>query len=159
MHIKTALLAASSTVLLALTGCSSQGSFWNNPTEYLPSFLQPYRAPVAQGNLITSEMVAQLEPGMSAPQVQYILGLPLLRDQFHPFRWDYVYYYLPTKGEKQLRRLTVWFNQEGRVDHWSSDPMPTEEEADQLILGNINSFTPPAIDKEVDESPKAPEGK
>ena len=152
MQVNTILLAVGSTAILTLTGCSSSNSLWNNPAQYLPSFLQPYRIPVTQGNLVTNEMVAQLEVGMSAPQVQYILGLPLLRDQFHPYRWDYVYLYIPSKGEQQLRHLTIWFNQEGRVDRWVSDPMPSELQADQLILGTIKTFKPTSEDAKIDNS-------
>ncbi len=143
MQVKTILFTLGTTALLGLTGCTTQSKL-DRPdySRYLPGFLQPYRAPVTQGNLVTSDMVAQLAQGMSVAQVQYILGLPVLRDQFHPTRWDYVYFYLPTRGEKQLRRLTVFFTPEGRVDYWESDPMPTEEQADALILGTIKTFTP-----------------
>ena len=79
-------------------------------------------------------MVLQLEKGMTQPQVQFLLGIPLLRDQFHPYRWDYIYYLLRGNDDRQLRKLTVWFNEDGRVDHWTSDPMPDEEQADQMIL-------------------------
>ena len=131
---KFLLAAIGAASLGLLTGCSSLQKAWDNPTELVPGFLQPYRAPVHQGNLITDEMVNQLEKGQTQNQVQFLLGIPLLADQFHPHRWDYVYYLLPTKGEKQLRHLTVFFDQEGRVDHWTSSAMPSEKAADELIL-------------------------
>ena len=80
--------AALLVAVLSLSGCQTATSVWNNPDEYLPNFLKPYRADVHQGNLITSDMVAQLEKGMTAAQVQFLLGIPLVRDQFHPNRWD-----------------------------------------------------------------------
>ena len=132
------LAAAGMASLVALSGCSNLSNPWSHPEQYLPHMLQPYRAPVQQGNLITSEMVVQLEEGMSMAQVQFLLGIPLVRDQFHPDRWDYVYYLLPSEGERQLRRLTVFFNDQGRIDHWVSDPMPTEQQADKSILGIID---------------------
>ena len=79
-----------------------------------------------QGNLVTSDMVLQLEKGMSDAQVQFLLGVPLVRDQFHPNRWDYVYFLQRGSGERQLRRLTVFFDEERRLDHWVSDPMRTK---------------------------------
>lgn len=121
-----------------LSGCSSVESVWNDPGKIVPSFLQPYRAPVHQGNLITDEMVNQLEKGMSQGQVQFLLGIPLVLDQFHPYRWDYVYYLLPTKGDQQLRHLSVFFDKDGRVDHWTSSAMPDEKTVDQLILKGSN---------------------
>lgn len=134
--------AALLVAVLSLSGCQTATSVWNNPDEYLPNFLKPYRADVHQGNLITSDMVAQLEKGMTAAQVQFLLGIPLVRDQFHPNRWDYVYYLLRGDDTRQLRRLTVFFDNEGRLSHWYSDAMPDEEQADQMILGTIDNFEP-----------------
>ena len=129
---------------LAAAGCSTVSDVWNNPTEYIPYFLQPYRSDVHQGNLVTSEMALQLEKGMTDAQVQFLLGVPLIRDQFHADRWDYVYYLRRGDGTTQLRRLTVHFDENRRLDHWTSDPMPDEQQADQLILGNISTFEPKA---------------
>lgn len=88
------LAALGMTAALVLTGCNTVSEAWDSPRSVVPEFLQPYRADVHQGNLITSEMVLQLEKGMTQPQVQFLLGIPLLRDQFHPYRWDYIYYLL-----------------------------------------------------------------
>ena len=59
-------------------------------------FLAPHKVLVRQGNFIDSQMVAKLEVGMNKRQVRYILGTPLIRDVFHPERWDYVF----TQGSK-----------------------------------------------------------
>ena len=152
--------------LISMTGCSTisdawdkTGSFMSDTLDaagsYVPNFIKPYRADVHQGNLVTSEMVTQLEKGMTQAQTQFLLGIPLVRDQFHPNRWDYVYYLLRGNGERQLRRLTVFFDDEGRLDHWTSDPMPDEEQADQMILGTIKSFEPraPKMDPAVIANP------
>lgn len=127
---------------VSLTGCWTMADAWETPEKYVPSYLQPYRSAVHQGNLVTSEMVAQLEKGMTAPQVQFLLGVPLVQDQFHHRQWDYVYYLRSPNGSQQLRRLTVFFNRDDRLDHWTSDAMPDEEQADQLILGTIREFSP-----------------
>ncbi len=138
--MKKILIATLSVAAMSvLTGCSSFSEAWDNPEKLVPGFLQPYRAPVHQGNLITDEMVNQLEKGMSQGQVQFLLGIPLVLDQFHPNRWDYVYYLLPTKGEQQLRQLTIFFDKEGRVDHWTSSAMPDEKTVDMLILNGSKS--------------------
>ena len=85
-----------------------------NVTQYL----SPYRVDVRQGNFVTQRMVAQLKPGQTREQVRYILGTPLLADQFHGDRWDYVYRFQPGRGEMEQRRLVVYFenNRLARVD-------------------------------------------
>ena len=69
-------------ILLALlcVSCSSA----------LPS-VKPYRMDIQQGNVVNSKMMAQLRPGMTKSQVRFILGTPLIQDDFHTNRWDYFY--------------------------------------------------------------------
>ncbi len=155
---KIFLSAAGLFMLAALEGCSTVSDAWEGVTNYVPDFIKPYRADVHQGNLITNDMVTQLERGMTDAQVQFLLGVPLLRDQFHPQRWDYVYYSLRGNGEEQLRRLTVFFDEERRLDHWVSDAMPSEEQADQMILGNTNTFSPEPQVKAPEPAPAAEGG-
>jgi outer membrane protein assembly factor BamE len=93
----------------------------------LPSFMQPYRMDIQQGNFVTQEMVSQLKPGMSKEQVRYILGTPLLTDVFHAERWDYVYY-LDRRGElRDQRRLAVHF-QDGKLARVDGDVAPAGEQ-------------------------------
>ena len=129
-----------------LTGCTAvtdaMTGAWDGAASLVPYFMKPYSADVHQGNLVTSEMALQLERGMTDAQVQFLLGVPLVQDQFHEGRWDYVYYLRRGDGEEQIRRLSVYFDEDRRVDHWTSDPMPDEQQADQLILGTIRSFEP-----------------
>ena len=56
----------------------------------LPS-MTAYRIDIQQGNVVTQDMVAKLQPGMSRSQVRFVLGTPLVTDIFHPDRWDYIY--------------------------------------------------------------------
>jgi outer membrane protein assembly factor BamE len=81
-------------------------------------YLSPYRVDVRQGNFVTQTMVAQLKPGQTRDQVRFILGTPLLADQFHSNRWDYIYRFQPGRGEAEQRRLAVYFdnNRLARVD-------------------------------------------
>lgn len=143
-HRQLLAAAAGLFAAAALSGCNTVADVWENTDDYVPYFLQPYRADVHQGNLVTSEMALQLEKGMTDAQVQFLLGVPLVKDQFHADRWDYVYFLLRGDGERQLRKLTVFFDKDRRVDYWVSDPLPDEEQADQLILGNIKTFEPRA---------------
>lgn len=51
-----------------------------------------YKADIQQGNMVTSDMVENLKPGMTRSQVRFVLGTPLVTDTFHPDRWDYIFY-------------------------------------------------------------------
>lgn len=86
----------------------------------------PYRPDVQQGNWITSEEVAQLQPGMSREQVRYILGTPTLQNVFRSDRWDYPYYNKPGYGDPQQRQFTVWFDGDTLV-RWSGDDQPDRQ--------------------------------
>lgn len=133
------LLAAAATV--ALAGCESLRSF-------TPAFIQPYRPDVQQGNVVTQEMVEQLREGMTRDQVRFLLGTPLLTSVFHQDRWDFVYYLQRGKGiEKQLRRLTVFFDND-RLARFEADAMPPEKLADNLILGRKPKAVPQAPPRE-----------
>ena len=69
-----------------------------------------HKIDVQQGNLVDQEAVDQLKPGMTRRQVEFLLGTPLIKDPFHAGRWDYVYSMKPGRGERTLRRLTVFFD-------------------------------------------------
>jgi outer membrane protein assembly factor BamE len=72
-------------------------------------FLLPYRIDVQQGNYIERETIAKLKPGMTRAQVRFVLGTPLIADPFNPNRWDYLYYNRPGRRIKDVRRLTIYF--------------------------------------------------
>lgn len=65
--------------ITCITACSAVG------------FPGVYRIDVEQGNIVTREMLDQLQPGMSKRQVRFILGTPLVEDSFNRDRWDYTY--------------------------------------------------------------------
>lgn len=68
-----------------------------------------YKMTVQQGNLITADMVDQLQLGMTKSQVRYLLGTPLLEDMFHTNRWDYTYTIQRGHEPMSTKRLTVFF--------------------------------------------------
>lgn len=68
-----------------------------------------YRINVEQGNIVTSDMIEQLQPGMTRRQVRFILGTPLIEDTFHPDRWDYRYTLRNGIDTLEENRLTVFF--------------------------------------------------
>ncbi|MBD3671307.1 MAG: outer membrane protein assembly factor BamE [Gammaproteobacteria bacterium] len=68
-----------------------------------------YRAEVEQGNMVSEDMLQQVQPGMDKASVLRILGTPLVQDPFHHQRWDY-YYSLKRDGRQiEQNRLTLYF--------------------------------------------------
>lgn len=105
----------------------------------------PYRQNVQQGNWITAEQVARLEPGMSREQVRFLLGTPTLLDVFHSDRWDYPYYYQPGYGEPERRRFSVWFEGDTLV-RWEGDSQPDRQPYQPANTGapSAAAETPPS---------------
>lgn len=106
--MKNLLIYTFSVLILSLSGCS---------TDKIPGV---YRIDIQQGNDITQDMINQLKPDMTKKQVAYVMGTPLLIDTFHPDRWDYVYSYHPGNGNREQRRLTLFFT-EDKLDYIEGD--------------------------------------
>ena len=85
------LIVVTLTATLALSACSS------------------YKMEIQQGNYITDAELTAVKPGMSAQQVQDILGTPLLVDDFHKDRWDYVFYQRTPAGQAKRSGVTIFF--------------------------------------------------
>lgn len=99
-----------------------------------------YRPDVHQGNLITEEMIEQLQIGMSSQQVLFLMGEPLVQSQFHRDRWDYTYYSNPRYGAVTSRRVTLRFDDNDKLIAIEHDALPTEKQADEMILGQETDF-------------------
>lgn len=74
-----------------------------------------YKMTVQQGNIISEEMIDQIQLGMNKAQVRYVLGTPLLADMFHTDRWDYTYTIRRGHKPMQVQRLTLWFQNDALV--------------------------------------------
>lgn len=68
-----------------------------------------YRIDVAQGNIVTQEMIDKLKPGMTKRQVRFVMGSPLVIDTFTPERWDYVYRYARAGELEREERVSLFF--------------------------------------------------
>jgi outer membrane protein assembly factor BamE len=79
------------------------------------NLLSPYRADVQQGNVVTQEMIAKLQTGMTRSQVRFALGTPLVVDPFRQDRWDYVYMFMKQGEVKERRRIVVVFKDDKLV--------------------------------------------
>lgn len=105
--------------VLALGACSSLP---------VPQFPGVYKIDIAQGNIITQEMIDQLEPGMTRRQVIYVMGTPLVRDPYNQNRWDYIFNYQPGGGERGQERISLHFENDALVS-FDGDFEPGEDAA------------------------------
>ncbi len=123
---QTLLTLAAAASALLLSACSSLGLSSAKP-ETLFGLLTPYRVDVVQGNVVTQEVMAQIQPGLGRLQVREALGTPLLADPFHTDRWDYVFTIQRQGVPDQKRRVSVFFKND-LVERFDTEALPTERE-------------------------------
>lgn len=83
-------------IVLSLVACAS----------WLPD---AHKIDITQGNTIKRVDMEKIHTGMKMSQITPILGNPMLKDPFHAQRWDYIYRYIPGRGEVSQSRLTLYF--------------------------------------------------
>ena len=98
------------------------------------SYVGVYKRDIPQGNLVTQEMVSQLQPGMTQEQVTYVMGSPLLEAPFNANQWDYVFRLDKAYGGVEQRRVTLTFNPQGQLVNIEqqgdlSTPLPLSQES------------------------------
>lgn len=84
------------------------------------SYLEPYEAPIYQGNVMTEESVKLLQEGLSKNQVRELLGPPHGEHPFNPNHWEYSYYssIQDEKNQKLTRQLVINFDKDGYLNQW-----------------------------------------
>lgn len=82
-------------LIFSLSGCSS----------LYDTFV--YQINVTQGNYIEDEKLDKVEIGMTQEQVIFILGSPMLIDQFDSSKWYYIRYIKP--GGKEVQQEQALF--------------------------------------------------
>jgi outer membrane protein assembly factor BamE len=77
-----------------------------------------HKIDIQQGNILDSDTAAQVKPGMSREQVQFLLGNPAIKHPFDHDRWDYPFSFKSGKNNTPVQRyhLTVFFSGD-IVDH------------------------------------------
>ena len=92
---------------------------------YVPTLpgLTSYKMDIQQGNVVTQEMMARLQSGMTRSQMRFTLGTPLLVDPFRSDRWDYVYLYMKQGVVTEQRRIVVVFKDD-KLAHIEGDVVP-----------------------------------
>jgi outer membrane protein assembly factor BamE len=118
--VRRVMLAA---LAVGLSGCGSFG----RATQGMANMLTLYRPEVVQGNFVSKEQVALLQPGMTRLLVRDTLGTPLMTSVFHGDRWDYVFTMKRRGVEAQSYRLTLFFKGDA-LDRFEGDDMPSETE-------------------------------
>ncbi len=84
-----------------------------------------HKIDIQQGNVITREMVETLTPGMDKRRVQLAIGSPMIRDPFHPDRWDYVYTFKAgMRDQEQSAHVVLYFDGDtlSRIDVVKAPP-------------------------------------
>ena len=100
---------------LSLCGCGAGG--------FRLGFPGVYRIDIAQGNIVTQEMIDQLKPGMTKRQVRFIMGSPLIVDTFEPERWDY-FHSMKKRGEPETRERVSLYFENDKLVRFSGDYAP-----------------------------------
>ena len=78
--------------------------------------LGQHRVAVQQGNTLTEESIRNLRTDMDIKQVLFLLGTPMVRDPFHPERWDYPLYVEATEiGEKSRLDVVSLYFKNGKL--------------------------------------------
>jgi len=126
---------------LVLAGCSSL----KNPEQSFLGLLTPYRVEVVQGNVVTKEQMARVQPGMTRDQVRAVLGSPLLADPFHADRWDYIFTIRRQGAEPQRRSVVLTFNAD-LLANVEAPELPSEREFVAAIDPARRSGTPPQLE-------------
>lgn len=99
-----------------------------------------YRTDLVQGNFVEQEAVNKLRYGMTAEQVQYVLGSPMLTDPFDPSRRYYVHFIRRGWNDPNVKNLIAVFDGRILVDIAGDFQKPAE-------FGNIN-----AVEQKIDLS-------
>lgn len=87
-----------------------------------------YRIDVPQGNYLEQDKIDQLKVGMTPEQVQYLLGTPMLKDEFAERRWDYVFIKREGHEDPIQHTLFVYFSPQGLVSDIKLDkPLDTAQ--------------------------------
>ena len=118
--------------VLALGGCSTVDSLTSGLNEPASlkgfiAFVSPYKPDIIQGNVVTTEQITQVKPGMTKVQVKEILGSPLITDPFHADRWDYVFTLRRQGFDDQQRSFVVLFEKD-QVLKIDAPVLPSEDE-------------------------------
>ena len=118
----SALLLAGLFSLSLLAGCS---------------YLEPYKAPLTQGNVMTNESVQLLQEGLTQAQVRELLGPPMGQNAFNPKHWEYIYYTSTENSQTKnlAKHLVLKFDNDNLLNSWKMAEQNVKLKEDDSWLG------------------------
>jgi outer membrane protein assembly factor BamE len=115
-----------------------------------------YQIDITQGNYIDDEKISQLEIGMSREQVIFILGSPMMIDQFDSSKWYYIRYIKPGGEPIQQDQVLLVFAQDvlmriKKADHINDNPLvgPNHKKAPNVVAESNAEDKVPQTDNAV----------
>lgn len=101
------------------------------------SYLEPYKAPLTQGNVMTKESLTLLQEGLTQSQVRELLGPPMGQNPFNPSHWEYVYYSSITnsQSDKNAVHVVLKFDNDKLLNSWKEQAETVALEEDDSFLG------------------------
>jgi outer membrane protein assembly factor BamE len=116
---------------LVLGGCAYLPAMPSLPSlqsgESFLGVVTPYRMDIVQGNVVTQEQAARVQPGMTRAQVRDLLGSPMLTDPFHADRWDYIFT-IKRQGTAPQQRAVVALFKDDKLQRLDAKDLPTERD-------------------------------
>ena len=88
-----------------------------------------YKLTVQQGNIVTQDMLDELQPGMTKRQVAYVMGTPLIRSPYQQDRWDYIYTLERRDEVVKSYQITTFFD--GNTYTHFEGEVPKEDELEE----------------------------
>ncbi|MBI4693780.1 MAG: outer membrane protein assembly factor BamE [Gammaproteobacteria bacterium] len=101
-----------------------------------------HKIDIQQGNVVTQEMLSQLQVGMEKNKVLFVMGTPVIKDTFHANRWDYLYLHKQGRKDTERRHVILYFEDDrlARIDgdvRPHAGPMePIPRENRQVLVPN-----------------------
>lgn len=86
-----------------------------------------YKPNVQQGNVLDQKDVNKIKPGMSKEQIAFILGKPVLDTNLENNTWYYLYYLIPSRGDRVEKRMVLTFKDD-RLETIDGTVKPQSEE-------------------------------
>ena len=137
----TARTALALALALSLGACASI----NSTTSRVATAITPYRMDIVQGNVVTSEQIERVKPGMTRAQVRDILGSAMITDIFHTHRWDYMFTIVRPGTEPQRRSVVAIFDGD-ILKSIEAPELPTEHQFVASITRNRSPAEPRVLE-------------
>lgn len=93
------------------------------------SFPGVYKLNIQQGNIVTQDMLDQLEAGMTERQVVYIMGNPVVQSPFESNKWEYIYTLEKRDVVTKRYQITLFFDEQGLYSHYEGE-LPESKKAE-----------------------------